>query len=275
MSVKYFNGEFVKDSISIDPNDRGYQFGDGIYEVIRVYDGKLFTGIEHFERLLRSAAEIQIKLEQTVDDYMAICERLVAENYIQNGNIYVQVTRGAAVRNHLFPESSEPVTFIYTYDSERPVQGMKEGVKVITTDDIRWLRCDIKSLNLLGNVLNKQKAKEAGGTEAIQLREGIVTEGTSSNAYIVKEGAIYTHPANNLILNGITRQVIKTCAAEMGIPFIEQSFDKDALFAADEIFISSTSIEVTPVNQVDDQPFAVGPVTQKLQQAFEQKISAL
>ncbi|TDM04575.1 D-amino-acid transaminase [Macrococcus carouselicus] len=275
MNMIYFNGEYVEDQITISPDDRGYQFGDGIYEVIRVYNGKLFTAKEHFERLLRSAEEIKIELKLTVADYIAICERLVKENQVETGNIYVQVTRGNAVRNHIFPESSEPVTFIYSYGSERPVQGMREGIKVITADDIRWLRCDIKSLNLLGNVLNKQKAHEAGAAEAIQIRDGIVTEGASSNAYIVKDGAIYTHPTDNLILNGITRQVIKQCAEENHIPFVEKTFGMDELLAADEVLMSSVSIEVTPVIQIDDRTFNVGPVTRQLQAAFEEKISSL
>lgn len=158
MGLIYYNGEYINDNIAISHDDRGYQFGDGIYEVVRVYEGRLFTAEAHFERLLRSASEIQIELASTVDDYIAICERLIAENRVQDGLIYVQVTRGIAKRNHIFPESTEPVTLIYSYDSARPVQGMEEGVKVITLEDIRWLRCDIKSLEFAG-----QCAGEAAG----------------------------------------------------------------------------------------------------------------
>ncbi|TDM15834.1 D-amino-acid transaminase [Macrococcus bovicus] len=272
MGLIYYNGEYINDNIAISPDDRGYQFGDGIYEVVRVYEGRLFTAEAHFERLLRSASEIQIELASTVDDYIAICERLIAENRVQDGLIYVQVTRGIAKRNHIFPESTEPVTLIYSYDSARPVQGMEEGVKVITLEDIRWLRCDIKSLNLLGNVLAKQQAHIADAVEAVQVRDGIVTEGASSNVFIIKDGTLYTHPANHLILNGITRKVIKRCAEELNIPFVEQAFTPDALYDADEVIISSTSLEVTPVTQIDDQVMAIGPLTRKLQQAFKEKI---
>ncbi|ULG71355.1 D-amino-acid transaminase [Macrococcus brunensis] len=272
MNLIYFNGEYVNDKIAIDPNDRGYQFGDGIYEVVRVYNGMLFTAREHFERLVRSAAEIQIKLELTVDDYIEICQHLITENQVTDGLIYVQVTRGNALRNHIFPESSKPVTLIYSYDSARPVEGMDKGVKVITLEDIRWLRCDIKSLNLLGNVLAKQQAHVAQAVEAIQVRDGIVTEGASSNVFIIKNGTIYTHPANHLILNGITRIVIKRCAEELNIPFVEKTFTPEELYDADEVIISSTSLEVTPVTQIDDQTIEIGPVTRQLQQAFKEKI---
>ena len=254
MSLIYYNGEYISDNIAISPDDRGYQFGDGIYEVVRVYEGRLFTAEAHFERLLRSASEIQIELAATVDDYIAVCERLIAENDVQDGLIYVQVTRGVAKRNHIFPESTEPVTLIYSYDSARPVQG------------------DIKSLNLLGNVLAKQQAHMADAVEAVQVRDGIVTEGASSNVFIIKDGTLSTHPANHLILNGITRKVIKRCAEELDIPFVEQAFTPDALYDADEVIISSTSLEVTPVIQIDDQVMAIGPLTRKLQQAFKEKI---
>ncbi|KAA1038397.1 D-amino-acid transaminase [Macrococcus equipercicus] len=273
MTIIYYNGEFRDDQVTLDYNDRGYQFGDGIYEVVRVYDGRLFTAREHFERLVRSAGEILITAPKTVDEYIEICEQLIEKNQLADGNIYIQVTRGVAVRNHAFPEHAEPVTLMYTYEAGRPLKGMQDGVKVITAEDIRWLRCDIKSLNLLGNVLNKEKAVRAGAVEAVQIRDGVVTEGASSNVYIIKDGTIYTHPANNLILNGITRQVIKECAEELLIPFHEETFGPDELLAADEVFISSTTLEVTPVVQVDEKVIGgPGPVARKLQQAFDEKI---
>ncbi|TDM07674.1 D-amino-acid transaminase [Macrococcus lamae] len=277
MGVIYYNGEFHDDAVSLDYNDRGYQFGDGVYEVVRVYEGRLFTAREHFERLVRSAGEIKMSAPKSVDDYIQICEQLVDRNDLVNGNIYIQLTRGVAARNHAFPvPATEPVTLMYTYTAERPLKGMQNGVKTISTEDIRWLRCDIKSLNLLANVLNKEKAVQAGAVEAIQIRDGVVTEGASSNVYRVKDGAIYTHPADNLILNGITRRVIKECSQELAIPFHEETFGHDDLLTSDEVFISSTTLEITPVNQIDDQVIGEpGPIVKKLQQAFETKIKMI
>lgn len=276
LTVVYYNGEFHDDAVTLDINDRGYQFGDGVYEVVRVYDGRLFTAREHFERLVRSAGEISIALELTVDDYIELCQQLIDKNHLVSGNIYIQITRGVAVRNHAFPAGASPVTLMYAYEAARPVEGMQSGVNVITAEDFRWLRCDIKSLNLLANVLNKQKAVEAGAVEAIQIRDGIITEGASTNVYRIKDGTIYTHPVNHLILNGITRRVIKECADEQSIPFVEEAFDVEQLLSADEVFISSTTLEVTPVRQIDEQIIGEpGPITRKLQQAFEEKIQSV
>lgn len=271
----YFNGAYTDDVVTIDFDDRGYQFGDGIYEVIRVYNGKLFTAREHFERLLRSAQEIMINLTMTIDELIEICETLIEKNDLVDGSIYVQVTRGVSKRNHAFPGPDiQPAVLLYTNVVKRPHDQLQHGIKAITAEDIRWLRCDIKSLNLLGNVLNKQRAVEAGAQECIQIRDGIVTEGASSNVYMVKNGELYTHEVNHLILNGITRQVIIECAEALNIPVHEESFSPELLMDADEVFISSTTQEVMPVVQIDDQQFGEpGPVTRQLQQAFENKIA--
>lgn len=267
----FFNGNYVEQAHA-EITDRGYQFGDGIYEVVRVYNGQLYTAHEHFERLLRSAAEIQMDAKYLVEEYIEICRQLIEKNQIEMGNIYIQVTRGVAPRNHPFPNPSvEPTILLYAYASARPEKGLKEGVKTITAEDIRWLRCDIKSLNLLGNVLNKQKAVAQGATEAIQIRDGIVTEGASSNVFAIKDGSVYTHPANHLILNGITRLEIKKVCASLNIPFIEEAFESSFLFECDEVFISSTSLEVTPVIQIDDKMISngtPGKVTQAIQDGF-------
>ncbi|MCE4956384.1 D-amino-acid transaminase [Macrococcoides caseolyticum] len=276
--VIFLNGNYVSEDEKISYNDRGIQFGDGIYEVVRVYSGKLYTATEHFERLVRSANEIAIKSPYTVDEYIAICEQLIENNQIHDGSIYIQVTRGDAVRNHAYPENSRPNVLLYTNVVERPLQELKDGIKVITAEDFRWLRCDIKSLNLLGNIMNKQKAVENNAKEAIQIRDGIVTEGASSNVFIVKDGKIKTHPANQLILNGITRRVIQQMAEALRIPFEEETFDEETLKSADEVFISSTTQEVMPVIQIDEKPVhkgQVGPVVKQLQAQFEAQISAL
>ncbi|WP_419743732.1 D-amino-acid transaminase [Macrococcoides bohemicum] len=273
--VVFINGSYVSDDTKISYNDRGIQFGDGVYEVVRVYHGTLFTATEHFERLMRSANEIEITSPYTVEEYIEICNQLITENEIDNGTIYIQLTRGDAVRNHWYPTDTQPNILLYTNTAERPMQDLQQGVKAITTEDIRWLRCDIKSLNLLGNIMNKQKAVTNGAKEAIQIRNGIVTEGASSNIFIVKDDKIITHPANNFILNGITRRVIKQIADAEGIAFEEFTFDEKALKDADEVFLTSTTQEVMPITEIDGENVnqgQAGPITKQLQSKFDEHI---
>ena len=261
---------------SVPYNDRGYVFGDGIYEYIRTYNNNIFTAKPHFERLLRSAKEIGLELKYNVEELTELIQELLAANGVVNGGVYIQVTRGAAPRDHAFPTPSveaNVMAFTKTYD--RPYKLLEEGINAITTEDIRWLRCDIKSLNLLGNVLAKERAVKYNAQEAIQHRGDIVTEGSSSNVYAIKAGEIYTHPVNNYILNGITRMVIKDIAQEKGIPFNEGTFTVDFLRNADEIIVSSTSIEVMPVVKLDGEQVGdgeVGPVTKSLQEGFNSYI---
>ncbi|EKU50261.1 D-amino-acid transaminase [Staphylococcus massiliensis] len=256
--------------------DRGYVFGDGVYEYIRVYDNKLFTVKEHFERFLRSATEIGLDLEYSVDALIELCRELVACNDIKNGGVYIQATRGVAPRDHAFPNSDvKPVIMAFTKSYDRPYQDLENGINAITTEDIRWLRCDIKSLNLLGNVLAKEAAVKYNAKEAIQHRGDTVTEGASTNVLVVKDGKIYTHPVNNYILNGITRRVIKWVAEDEGIPFVEEAITTDFLKEADEVIVSSTSVEVMPVIKVDGESVndgKVGPITKQLQEGFDRYI---
>lgn len=257
-------------------NDRGYVFGDGIYEYIRVYNNNVFTAREHFERLLRSAKEIGLELKYNVDELTELIQELLSTNSIVNGGVYIQVTRGAAPRDHAFPTPSvEANIMAFTKSYDRPYKLLEEGINAITTEDIRWLRCDIKSLNLLGNVLAKEYATKYNAQEAIQHRGDIVTEGSSSNVYAIKDGEIYTHPVNNYILNGITRMVIKSVAEDKGIPFNEEVFTLDFLKNADEIIVSSTSIEVMPVVKLDGENVGdgkVGSITKSLQEGFNRYI---
>ncbi|MGW8036088.1 D-amino-acid transaminase [Staphylococcus xylosus] len=257
-------------------NDRGYVFGDGIYEYIRVYGNNVFTAKEHFERLLRSAKEIGLELKYNVDELTELVQELLSTNGIVNGGVYIQVTRGAAPRDHAFPTPSvEANIMAFTKSYDRPYKLLEEGINAITTEDIRWLRCDIKSLNLLGNVLAKEYATKYNAQEAIQHRGDIVTEGSSSNVYAIKNGEIYTHPVNNYILNGITRMVIKSVAEEKDIPFNEEVFTLDFLKNADEIIVSSTSIEVMPVVKLNGENVGdgeVGSITKSLQEGFNRYI---
>ncbi|GIN93060.1 D-alanine aminotransferase [Siminovitchia terrae] len=268
-----------RSDVNIDLEDRGYQFGDGVYEVIRVYGGELFTIKEHIERLFQSAKKIKLDVSMSSEQIRGLTEELVKENGVDFGSVYMQVTRGAAPRAHMFPkpESSTKAVFTaYTNEVPRPASLLEKGVEAITTEDIRWLRCDIKSLNLLPNVLAKQEAADSDCFEAILHRNGIVTEGSSSNAYIVKNGEVITHPANNLILNGITRQVLAELCKENGIPFIEKEFELIDLQNADEVFITSTVSEVMPVIKVNGETVANGKpgnITCKLQGLFEARIN--
>ncbi|MCO4330533.1 D-amino-acid transaminase [Staphylococcus hyicus] len=273
------NESFVEEQdAKIAYNDRGYNFGDGIYEYVRIYDNKLFTAKEHFERLLRSASEIGLDLNHTVESLITLVREFAQVNQVTNGGVYIQVTRGAAPRDHAFPTPSvEPVLtgFVKSYD--RPYKALEEGVSVVTTEDIRWLRCDIKSLNLLGNVLAKEYATKYNAEEAIQHRGEIVTEGASSNVYAIKDGVVYTHPANNFILNGITRRVIQWVCEDENIEFNEEPFTIDFLKSADEVIISSTSVEVMPVVLIDGEPVSdgrVGRITRQLQKGFEKYIQS-
>ncbi|EHR84997.1 D-amino-acid transaminase [Staphylococcus epidermidis] len=279
MTKVFINGEFVnEEDAKVSYEDRGYVFGDGIYEYIRAYDGKLFTVKEHFERFLRSAEEIGLDLNFTIEELVELVRRLLKENNVVNGGIYIQATRGAAPRNHSFPTPPvKPVIMAFTKSYDRPYEELEQGVYAITTEDIRWLRCDIKSLNLLGNVLAKECAVKYNAAETIQHRSDIVTEGASSNVYAIIDGVIYTHPVNNFILNGITRRVIKWIAEDEQIPFKEETFTVEFLKNADEVIISSTSAEVMPITKIDGENVKdgqVGTITRQLQQGFEKYIQS-
>ncbi|MER1987632.1 MAG: D-amino-acid transaminase [Solibacillus sp.] len=277
MGYSLWNDRIVADSeVVVNKEDRGYQFGDGVYEVIKVYNGQLFTVEEHVERFYASAEKIRITIPYTKDKLYMLLNELVEKNEINTGHIYFQITRGACPRNHIFPgDDVAPVLTGNAKENPRPVANFESGVKAIFDEDIRWLRCDIKSLNLLGAVLSKQKAHEANAYEAILHRGETITEGSSSNIYGVKDGVLYTHPANNLILNGITRQVILNCAAEIGMPVKEQPMTKTELLAMDEVIVSSTTSEVTPIIEIEGAKVGAGVPgewTRKLQVQFETKI---
>lgn len=277
MGYSLWNDRIVADNeVVVDKEDRGYQFGDGVYEVVKVYNGQLFTLEEHVDRFYASAEKIHITIPYTKDKLYTLLHQLVEANEINTGHIYFQITRGACPRNHIFPgDDVAPVLTGNAKENPRPVANFENGVKATFVEDIRWLRCDIKSLNLLGAVLAKQQAHEKDCYEAILHRGETVTEGSSSNIYGIKDGVLYTHPADNLILNGITRQVIFKCAEEIGMPVKEEAFTKEQLLAMDEVIVSSTTSEVTPVIEVDGQAIGSGKPgewTRKLQAQFDTKI---
>ena len=277
MGIVLMNGEYIpREEAKVDIEDRGYQFGDGIYEVIRVYNSKMFTAKEHLERLLSSSAKINIPISYSLEELTNLLDQLIQKNNLDTGYIYMQFTRGTSSRNHAFPKGQITPTFIaYTKEFARPVEQMSNGVQAITVEDIRWSRCDIKSLNLLGNVLAKQKAVEADCYESIQYRDLDVTEGSSSNIWIVNNGKIQTHEANQYILNGITRQKVIEVVKENNMELIEKAFSIEELIDADEVFLTSTTSEVTPITAINNVPVKegkVGEVTKKLQVLFQEAI---
>jgi D-alanine transaminase len=278
MTWVLWNDRLVKDEeIQLSKEDRGYQFGDGIYEVIRVYEGNMFTAKEHIDRFYESADKIKLVIPFTKDVFHKMVYDLIEANEVSTGQVYVQITRGTSARQHQFPSTPvAPVITAYTKEVPRPVTQLANGVSAKTVEDIRWLRCDIKSLNLLGNVMAKQEAHEAGCYEALLHRGDIITEGSSSNMYGIKDGVMYTHPATNLILNGITRRVILECCNEIGLSVVEQPISLSEIFTNDEFFMSSTTSEITPIVMIDGQKVGTGipgEWTKKLQTAFEAKIT--
>ena len=277
MAYSLWNDQIVEEgSITVSPEDRGYQFGDGIYEVVKVYNGQMFTAQEHIDRFYASADKIRLVIPYTKDVLHKLLHDLIEANKLENGHVYFQITRGTVSRNHVFPDASVPAVLTGNVKvGERSIENFQNGVKATFVEDIRWLRCDIKSLNLLGAVLAKQEASEKGCYEAILHRGDTVTECSSANVYGIKDGKLYTHPANNFILNGITRQVILKCATEIGLPVVEEAMTKEELLNMDEVIVSSVSSEVTPVIDVDGHAIgtgAVGEWTRKLQVAFEAKL---
>ena len=277
MTVYFMDGQFMeREAVTISVEDRGYYFGDGVYEVIKVYEGELYTAKEHIERLFQSAMKVKMTIPYTEGQLMEVAQELITRNSITVGHIYLQVTRGNSPRTHQFPEPAiAPVVMAYAVNNPRPIAALEDGVAVKSIEDIRWLRCDIKSLNLLGNVLAKQEAYEANCVEALLHRDGVVTEGSSSNLFGIKNGVVYTHPATNLILNGITRRVILGLCQELGIQLEEQSFTFEQAFEMDELFLTSTTAEVTPITSVDGRQIGSGTpgtVTRKLQKAFASQI---
>ncbi|MCO7175018.1 D-amino-acid transaminase [Sporolactobacillus kofuensis] len=278
MSTILYNDQFMaREQGKVDMEDRGYQFGDGIYEALRVYNGEMFLLDLHMKRLNRSARELRLTLPYDTDHLVENLNKLIKDNEMNDGYVYFQITRGAIARKHRFPE--KPISSVLTASVEATTQDedlYPDGIKASLIDDIRWLRCDIKTLNLLGNVLANQEAFEKGSAEAILHRDGVVTEGSTCNVFIVKDGVLITHPANHFILNGITRLFVLQLAEQLGIPVEERTYTTDELLDADEAFITSTGVRVTPVVQIDEHPVGdgkPGAITSRLLDAFNHEIA--
>jgi len=260
--IAYVNGRYVPHRAArVHIEDRGYQFADAVYEVIAIANGKLVDGDGHLDRLDRSLRELRIAQPMTRRALEAVMSETIRRNGIRNGSIYMQLSRGVAPRDHPFPANPKTqVVMTAKHAAAASSKVVEDGVKVITQPDIRWQRCDVKSVSLLPNILAKQAAREAGAYETFMVdRDGMVTEGSSTNAWIVDaDGAIVTRPATNAILDGITRRRVIDLARKSGIKVIERPFSVDELKRAREVFLTSTSAYVTPVTQVDDRTIANG-----------------
>ncbi len=274
MRTVFLNGEYLPaDQAHVSVLDRGFLLGDGVYEVIPVYQGLPFCLNEHLQRLQRSLDGVRMANPYSIEQWSEIIARLVKDNEGENQAVYLQVTRGVAPRDHVFPEGVEPTAFVMT----NPIKPLPEwykqdGIKAITVKDIRWAQCDIKAITLLPNSLLRQQAQDAGAQEAILIRDGYMTEGSASNSYAVLDGVIYTAPKDEKVLPGITRDVVLELARSAGVSYREQAVSAQQLKQADEIWISSSTRELLPVTTLDDAPVGngkPGPVWQQLDALYQ------
>lgn len=274
-----WNDRIVDESeVKIDLEDRGYQFGDGIYEVIRIYDGCFYMEKEHLDRLWTSAEKVRLTLPFTRTELSQRLHRLAAEVGLANARIYFQVTRGTEKpRLHDFPDPQEvtPVLLADIQPATRPASKQNIGIRAGFVEDKRWLHCDIKSISLLGNLLALDEAQQKGYDEAVLVRDGNVTEASASNLWMVSGGVLYTHPDGNLILPGIAKLKIRQLAKVLGIELREETFTEKELLAAEECFKTSSVAEIMPIVEIDDQAIGdgmPGPVTKKLLAAYIEAI---
>ncbi len=279
-AVVYLNGELTPLSEARIPVlDRGFIFGDGIYEVIPIYHGKPFRGSQHLARLGRSLASIGIPNPHDEAGWLAVIARVVAANGLADQMIYIQVTRGVAKRAHAFPQTVTPTVLVMTNPMALPPAATVErGVACITIEDRRWLNCQIKSTSLLGNVLAAQAAAEAGVTEAIQFRDGWLTEASSSNVWVVSRGRLVAPPKDNLILEGIRYGLMEELCAALDISLEARRISREEVFAADEVILSSASKEFLPVVEIDGKTIGngvPGPVFARLYAGYQAAKAAL
>ncbi len=280
MDIAYFNGKFLpKNEIKISPDDRGFLFADGIYEVIRWYNGFFYDMPGHITRLKRSLRELRINLDN-VDSLSAIALDLIKKNELENRQamVYFQITRGVARRTHNFPSPEvSPTVYINAWGFAPDTGSMESGIKVMLKEDIRWTRCDIKSIALLPNTVSFQEAYENGMKECIFVRNGLITEGSHSNIFFVIERTLYTHPESNHILSGITRKNILRIAQEAGIEIREDALPENKIRYTREAFITNTSSEIAPVIELGGNTIGdglPGPLTRLIRQKFDEEITA-
>jgi D-alanine transaminase len=274
-AIVYLNGEYLPLSEAKVPVlDRGFIFGDGVYEVIPAYARRLFRIDEHLQRLQNSLTAVRIPNPYSEQEWKQVLNKLLEKNPAEDSSIYLQVTRGVATRDHAFPASITPTVFamaspLLTTDEK----AFNQGVAAITLDDTRWQHCNVKAITLLANILLRQTAIDAGAAEAILIRDGEVTEGAASNVFIVSGGVIKTPPKGARLLPGITRDLIVELARIQQLPIEEVNFSKAELLAAEEIWISSSTKEIMPVVNLNDKPVGngrPGPLAHKLFGVFQE-----
>jgi D-alanine transaminase len=273
--IAYVGGRYVPHRVAaVHIEDRGYQFADGVYEVLAVVGGRLVDEAPHLARLARSLDELKIAAPMSEAALRVVMREVVRRNGVRDGIVYLQVTRGAAPRDHAFPKSARPV-LVVTSRRKRPADPRlaAAGIGVITIPDIRWQRCDIKSISLLPNVLGKERARAAGAYEAWQVdRDGLVSEGTSTNAWIVTgDGEVVTRAADSAILSGVTRLAVFDIIRREGLSLIERPFTVVEAKGAREAFLTSTTAELLPVVRIDGDPVGdgrPGPLGRRLREFY-------
>lgn len=259
MQQVYLNGEFLPpDQARVSVFDRGFIFGDGVYEVIPVFGGRLFRLPHHLSRLDASLGAIRLRNPHTQQEWNDIFTRLLAAGS-GDQSIYLQITRGVAPRDHAFPPNITPTVFAYAQPLKySPPEQLAQGVAAVTAADIRWQRCDIKAIALLANALLRQEAIDLGAVEAILVRDGLVTEGAASNIFVVKNGRLVTPPKGPFILPGITRDLVVEIARARGIPCDELPVKIETLTSADEVWLTSSTKEILPITRIDGRPVGNG-----------------
>ncbi|MFZ3233885.1 MAG: D-amino-acid transaminase [Stellaceae bacterium] len=279
--IAYVEGQYLPHrSAGVHIEDRGYQFADGVYEVLAVVGGRLVDEAPHLRRLARSLGELQIAPPMSEAALKIVLREVVRRNGVEDGIVYLQVTRGAAPRDHAFPKAAKPVLVVTSRRRRLPDPRLAmDGIAVITIPDIRWQRCDIKSVALVANVLGKQQAREAGAYDAWQVdRDGFVTEGTSTNAWIVTaDGAVVTRHADGAILDGVTRLALFDIIAREGLRVVERRFDVAEAKTAREAFLTSTTAELLPVVAIDGDKVgdgAPGPLSRRLREFYLTHLAA-
>jgi len=280
-NLAWINGNIDNlEGATVSLEDRGYLLGDGIYEVIRVFNGKPFALEDHLIRLQNSAKAIKMELPYSLEDINNAIEQLIEKGECTEGYLYIQVTRGIAQRDHLFPPDAKPSMIMYIREMA-PLPALEDikPVKCITLPDERWLNCYIKTVNLLPNLLARQAAAEAGAVEAILYRQGgIVTEGTRSNLFTVIDGIVRTHPATNLILHGVTRKIVIDILKTEGVKVSETAITLEELKNVSEAWLTSTTMDVNPIGWIDECPVgdsAPGPICRNLMNQFRAKVMQL
>lgn len=275
----YLNGNYITHSeAKVSAVDRGFVFGDGVYEVTRVVNGKFILEKEHLDRLQKGLSGLKIEMDQVIiDEIPSISRELIQRNGLQNGEagVYLQITRGAAwPRTHHFPDPPVKPTIYLSATPFKPHLKLHEiGVDTIKVPDIRWARCNLKTVNLLPNILAKQQAMDAGVNSAVMVRDGVITESPNANIFAVKGGELYTYPESNYILSGITRGAVLKIAAELGIKVNHLPIREDDLYDLEELFFSGTTTDIQPINRVDGKNIGSGKpgkVVRSIQKAYSE-----